>query len=737
MALRMVEAQRPGWAKAWSVAAAVAMAVAFMSTAQAAGPEPTGWYAGDMHVHRSCGGSPVTVSSIYDAMVAQDLSVVSLLADMGNGEVKDPATDLPLVTGQDDPISTPGRIIHWDAEWHWDATYSSYPHQALGGHLVNLGLTEAHQIWEEYTYPILQWAHQQGGVSGFAHMQYLDDGIPQSLNCCIPIEYPVEVALGTADFVSEDVGGSEAAIHAYYRLLNCGFRPGLAAGTDYPCGQVIGPLVTYGQVSGGPLTYRGWIDAIARGRTVVSRDGHNEFLDLRVNDTATPGDEVQLTGGGDVPVSVTWTAKQSLTGTIELVRNGVVVASKDAAAAPGAPDSLTTTVSFAQSGWLCARVTGSGGGHTVHTAAVFVTVDGAPVRASATDAQFYVDWIDNLIQMTSPGGEWNSFFPTNLAAAQARYQAAKAVYQQIVAGGAVTPVVVSTAPVGGATGVSVGAGVTATFSEVLDAATVTTATFALRDGTGNPVAASVSYDAIGHTATLTPSATLADSTTYTATLTGGSAGIKDPAGNALAADYVWSFTTEAPDVTAPMVLSTSPAGGAVGLARTATVSATFSEALNVATVSGATFELRDSANALVAATVAYVSSTHSATLTPGGLLPVGAYTATLKGGGGGGGIRDVAGNALAADYVWSFTVTDFNCPCSLWSASTVPGTIADPDVKATELGVKFRAATAGYIAGIRFYKSTTNTGTHVGSLWTRSGTLLGTAQFTGESGSGW
>ena len=54
-------------------------------------------------------------------MSPQNLAVISLLADMGNGEVQDPVTDLPLVNGQDASISTPGRIVHWDAEWHWDA----------------------------------------------------------------------------------------------------------------------------------------------------------------------------------------------------------------------------------------------------------------------------------------------------------------------------------------------------------------------------------------------------------------------------------------------------------------------------------------------------------------------------------------------------------------------------------------------------------------------------------------
>ena len=179
---------------------------------------------------------------------------MSLLADMGNGEVQNPATDLPLVNGQDASISSSGRIVHWDAEWHWDATYSQYDHQALGGHIVALGLTKAHQIWNEYTYPIFDWAHQKNAIAGFAHMQYLDNDIPQSLNCCIPIEYPVEVALGSADFISEDVNGGDSAMHAYYRLLNCGFRPGFAAGSDYPCGvSELGSLLTYVQVSGGAV----------------------------------------------------------------------------------------------------------------------------------------------------------------------------------------------------------------------------------------------------------------------------------------------------------------------------------------------------------------------------------------------------------------------------------------------------------------------------------------------------
>jgi hypothetical protein len=69
-----------------------------------------------------------------------------------------------------------------------------------------------------------------------------------------------------------------------------------------------------------------------------------------------------------------------------------------------------------------------------------------------------------------------------------------------------------------------------------------------------------------------------------------------------------------------------------------------------------------------------------------------------------------------------------SCPCTIWDASATP---------AVELGVKFRTDVAGYVTGIRFYKASTNTGTHVGSLWTTSGTRLANVTFANETASGW
>ncbi|MEA3276086.1 MAG: DUF4082 domain-containing protein [Pseudomonadota bacterium] len=76
-------------------------------------------------------------------------------------------------------------------------------------------------------------------------------------------------------------------------------------------------------------------------------------------------------------------------------------------------------------------------------------------------------------------------------------------------------------------------------------------------------------------------------------------------------------------------------------------------------------------------------------------------------------------------------------PCSLWDDATTPSLLADPDTGAVELGVKFRSDVDGLVTGIRFYKSSRNTGTHIGSLWSSTGQLLTQATFTNETTSGW
>jgi hypothetical protein len=108
------------------------------------------------------------------------------------------------------------------------------------------------------------------------------------------------------------------------------------------------------------------------------------------------------------------------------------------------------------------------------------------------------------------------------------------------------PTVTGVTPVSDATDVAGGIVVSGTFDEQLAPASVSGATFTLRDEADNAVPATVSYDAQTRTARLSPQTALAGSTRYTARLKGGAGGVTDAAGNALAADKVWSFTTAGP-----------------------------------------------------------------------------------------------------------------------------------------------------------------------------------------------
>ncbi|MGO9211040.1 MAG: N,N-dimethylformamidase beta subunit family domain-containing protein [Terriglobales bacterium] len=74
---------------------------------------------------------------------------------------------------------------------------------------------------------------------------------------------------------------------------------------------------------------------------------------------------------------------------------------------------------------------------------------------------------------------------------------------------------------------------------------------------------------------------------------------------------------------------------------------------------------------------------------------------------------------------------------TIWPSTAAPVTADAGDASAVELGVRFQADTGGLITGIRFYKSAANTGTHVGNLWTNTGSLLATATFASETASGW
>jgi hypothetical protein len=113
------------------------------------------------------------------------------------------------------------------------------------------------------------------------------------------------------------------------------------------------------------------------------------------------------------------------------------------------------------------------------------------------------------------------------------------------------PTVTTVSPANGATNIATNtSSITATFSESMDESSIYASTFTVQNSSGASVSGTVTYDPSTNKVTFIPSSTLAYSTTYTAKL---NTGVKDLAGNALASDYTWTFTTVNPP-------SQSPAG---------------------------------------------------------------------------------------------------------------------------------------------------------------------------------
>lgn len=228
------------------------------------------------------------------------------------------------------------------------------------------------------------------------------------------------------------------------------------------------------------------------------------------------------------------------------------------------------------------------------------------------------------------------------------------------------PTVTATAPVNAATDVPINTKIiTAAFSKAMDPATLTPASFTLAQG--NPAVpvpgGTVTYVATGDVATLTlPAADLLPSTLYTATIT---TAAMDESANALANDFIWTFTTgETTDTTPPTVTATSVYGttgvtsGATGLFVNRSSTATFSEPMNALSITTppafTVVTVVNDQEIAVAGTVTYSVAAQTATFKPtDNLEPFTLYISRITTG-----AVDLAGNALENDYVWSWTTGD-------------------------------------------------------------------------------
>jgi hypothetical protein len=262
-----------------------------------------------------------------------------------------------------------------------------------------------------------------------------------------------------------------------------------------------------------------------------------------------------------------------------------------------------------------------------------------------------------------------------------------------------SPTVIATTPAASATNVDPAtAKITATL------ANASSATLAVTKG-GSAVAGTSAFNATTGVVTFTPGAALAYGTTYSVTAT---------ANGAAVTGGTWTFTTRP----AATLTATTPAASAKAV-DPATVKVT----ATLANATSGTLTLTAGGTA-VAGTSSFNATTGVVTFTPTATLGWSTtYTATVT-----------ANSGAVANGTWSFSTS--GKPVSLFPT----GTPATPNAKASQsvqVGTRFTSNAAGVVTAIRFYKGSSNTGTHTGYLWNAKGTRVASVTFSNETASGW
>jgi len=205
----------------------------------------------------------------------------------------------------------------------------------------------------------------------------------------------------------------------------------------------------------------------------------------------------------------------------------------------------------------------------------------------------------------------------------------------------ICPIVESTIPADGASGVPLNQIITATFNETMNPATILESSFTV---TGSaPVSGAVTYS--GRTATFTPRSLLAPNTVYTGRIT---TSVKDVDGNALQQDYMWTFTTGI----LPRVVATDPENLELNVPLNQIISATFNMPMNPLTLNVTTYTVKEGTSTIgILGSISNSNSDQTFSFTPDAPLTANKeYTVTITTG-----AKNLAGDAMLSNYVWKFT----------------------------------------------------------------------------------
>lgn len=425
-----------------------------------------GWRSGDHHVHAAgCSHyeSPtegVTPEDMMRHILGEDLNVGCVLSWGPCWYFQKQFFD-----GKVHELSTDDYVMRYDVE------VSGFP-SSHAGHLSLLGLTEDDyngveriEEWPSWDLPVLQWAKEQGAVTGFSHsgwgLKIDGDELP---NYNMPPfdgiganEYIVDVVHDAVDFISTVDTPAVWELNIWYHTLNCGFRTRISGETDFPCiyGERVGLGRIYVKMPAGALDFDVWVAGLKDGRSYVG-DGKSHLLDFTVGgvpvgeETAT-GEISQL--NLEAPSTVTITARvaarldetpnlgiknrsldqqpywdverariaESEKVPVELIVNGQAVETQEIVA-NGEIVPVQFETSIDRSSWVALRIFPSS-----HTNPVFVIVDGKPIRASRRSAQWCLDAVEVCWNQ-----KVNRIREDERDAARKAYNVASQTYQKIL-----------------------------------------------------------------------------------------------------------------------------------------------------------------------------------------------------------------------------------------------------------------------------------------------------------------
>ncbi len=279
------------------------------------------------------------------------------------------------------------------------------------------------------------------------------------------------------------------------------------------------------------------------------------------------------------------------------------------------------------------------------TDATFIVMDGTTEVEGEVTSSEAIAWFAPTTAL-DPGTEYDVTITTGVESTNGDAMAADYTWTFTTADVSVglLPLVISTWPEDGDTDVPLDAWVTASFNMLMDPLTLTDATFVVMDGLVE-VEGDVTY--AGTTATFAPLVELDPNTEYVATIT---TGVESADGQALADETTWTFTTTV-ELDLPYVIETDPADLDEGVPLDTWITATFSEAMALLSITDQSFLVIDDLLDPVAGTVTYDEQTLTATFVPDlELAQDTEYTATITTA-----ATDLALNGMFEDYVWTFT----------------------------------------------------------------------------------